>query len=248
MATYKTGGLAPLNGAALLTYAKTVIAEIMAKEPAGVNLEESVKIAFSVPTTPAEKQWAKEQFLRAVKSSNKMFKKQVNGWAFIRAGSDGRYHVVVGMDAGNRIVPIAPAGALEEIEPFTSRRLRTQIRSRQQVRSALGQQLVSTGIATGNTAMVARGNNVLDELVILSPRMHLLGADMGELVDVARLAHTITATATVSPRTRMLLLQQAKRIQKTVKRLNKECRQLTDDAVAIQQIFVKGALPPAPLP
>ena len=241
-----SGGLPPLKGAALAAHAQTVTAAIIATEPHGLNLDDSIAISFSGPTTMAQRDWAKAQFLRARKFSNRMFNKRIPGWYFIWAGPDKRYHVIVGIDSQSRAVPTAPAGALDVVEPFTTRRLRTQIRSRQTVRAALGQQLIKTGTANGNRAMIARGNDVLDELVILNPRLHLLGADMGELVDVARLAKTITTTSSL--RTKMLLQRKAKRIDRTIRRLRKECVDLTNDAVAIQQIYQKGALLPPPSP
>ena len=249
MTTLGSGGPGPLKEAALSSFARTVTTAIIASEPKGISVrdDESWRITYPSPATPADaqKEWARGNFLLAVKYARRMFRKQVNGWDLIWAGKDKRYHVIAGLGAG-RITPVAPPAALDEVDTFTTNRLQTQIRSRQQVTAAHGHRLVIDGTAKGDAAMVALGDSILDELMILSPRLHMLGADMGELADVARLVRAIRTAAGHSPKVARLLGKQAKQLEKTIRRLHKESKDLTMTAVALHGIYTKGALPPSP--
>jgi len=193
------GPPAPLRGAAFIRFALDVIDLLRQSEPHGLDEADFMQQYFAgnPPSTPRIQQHWWGEFKRAVGYSNRHFDSTDDGWAWIRA-RPGRqpgqyfYHVVTVRD-GTRARVVEHAASLQRLEPFTTRRWLTQTQSRMRVRAAQGLSLLEAARQSGNAQLEATGQAILNEFIMLSPRLAAINFDTGLVTqDLYQLANQQT--------------------------------------------------------
>jgi hypothetical protein len=246
-----TGGAtnppAPLNGAAFIRFALDVIDILRRSEPHGSDEAGFLQEYFagSPPLIPQVQQHWWGEFKRATKYSNDHFDNGEDGWAWIRA-RPGRqpgqyfYHVVAVRD-GNRARVAQHAASLQRLEPFTTRRWLTQTRSRMRVRAAEGLALLEAARQSGNTQMESTGQAILNEFIMLSPRLAAINFDTGLVTqDLYQLAQS------TDPRIQRLVGSRIHRALQSARRLERDVNGVAEQVLRLAQIYRLGSPPALP--
>ena len=165
----------PPSSTAFVHFALDVVQLLQQAGPAGLDQDSFLNTYFqgNPPVSQAEQDAWWEEFKRARDYSNRLFDEGISPWAMIRARPGTRrgqyYYHIVGQRDNDRVKSETDPGSLDLLDDFTDRRWRTQTRSRQRVRAAEALALIAQGTNTGNQALIARGQKLLGEIVILSP-------------------------------------------------------------------------------
>jgi len=238
---------APLSGAAFIRFALDVIDVLRRSEPHGLDETGFLQEYFagSPPLIPQVRQHWWSEFKRAVDYSNRHFNAEDDGWAWIRA-RPGRqpgqyfYHVVAVRD-GNRARVSQHAASLERLEGFTTSRWRTQTRSRMRVRAAQGLALLDAARQSGNTEIESRGQAILNEFIMLSPRLAAINFDTGLVTqDLYQLAQS------TDPRIQRLVGPRIRRALQSARRLERDVNTVAEQVLRLAQIYRLGSLPALP--
>jgi hypothetical protein len=243
-----TGPAAPLQGAAFIRFTLDVIDLLIQSEPYGLDEAEFMQQYFAgnPPSTPQVRQHWWGEFKRAVDYSNRHFNAAADdGWAWIRA-RPGRqpgqyfYHVVAVRD-GTRARVVESAASLQRLEPFTTKRWLTQTQSRMRVRAAEGLSLLEAARQSGNTQLEATGQAILDEFIMLSPRLAAINFDTGLVTqDLYQLAQS------TKPRIQRLLGPRIRRALQSAKRLERDVNGVAEQVLRLAQVYRLGSPPDLP--
>jgi hypothetical protein len=242
-----TGPPAPLHGAAFIRFALDVIDILRQSEPHGLDEANFMQQYFggNPPSTPGVQQHWWGEFKRAADYSNRHFDAGDDGWAWIRA-RPGRqpgqyfYHVVAVRD-GTRARVVEHAASLQRLEPFTTRRWLTQTRSRMRVRAAEGLALLEAARQSGNAQLETTGQAILDEFIMLSPRLVAINFDTGLVTqDLYQLAQS------TDPRIQRLLGPRIRRALQSARRLERDINGVAEQVLRLAQIYRLGSLPALP--
>lgn len=236
-----------LGGAAFIRFALDVIDVLRRSEPHGSDEAGFMQEYFAgnPPSIPQVRQHWWGEFKRAVDYSNRHFDAADDGWAWIRA-RPGRqpgqyfYHVVAVRDGtGARVVE--HAASLQRLEPFTSRRWLTQTRSRMRVRAAEALSLVEAARQSGNAQMEATGQAILNEFIMLSPRLAAINFDTGLVTqDLYQLAQS------TDPRIQRLVGSRIRRALQSAMRLERDVNSIAEQVLRLAQIYRLGSPPALP--
>jgi len=239
--------LAPLHGAAFIRFALDIIDLLRQSEPNGLDEAEFMQQYFAGnPTsTPQVQQHWWGQFKQAVDYSNRHFDADDDGWAWIRA-RPGRqpgqyfYHVVAVRD-GTRARVVEHAASLQRLEEFTTSRWLTQTRSRMRVRTAEALSLLEAARQSGNTQLEATGQAILNEFIMLSPRLAAINFDTGLVTqDLYRLAQSEDL------RIQRLVGSQIRRALQSAKRLERDVNSIAEQVLGLAQVYRLGSPPALP--
>jgi len=237
----------PLSGAAFIRFALDVIALLRRSEPHGLDEAGFLQEYFAgnPPSTPQVRQHWWGEFKRAAKYSNGHFDNGEDGWAFVRA-RPGRqpgqyfYHVVAVRD-GNRARVTQHAASLQRLEPFTTSRWLTQTKSRMRVRSAEGLTLLEAARQSGNAQIESTGQAILNEFIMLSPRLAAINFDTGLVTqDLYQLAQS------ADPRIQRLAGTRIRRALQSARRLERDVNSIAEQVLRLRQIYHHGSLPALP--
>ncbi len=247
MSTGNTSSPAPLGGAAFIRFALDVIDELRRSAPHGLDEDGFLQAYFSgnppVNSIVRDHWWG--EFKRAAKYSCRQFNNSEEGWAWIRALPGYQrgqyfYHVVAVRDAG-RVNVTEHVASLERLEPFTTSRWLTQTKSRMRVRAAEGLALIEAGRQTGSVQLEARGQEILNEFTMLSPRLAAINFDTGivsqNLVELAQSAN---------PYIQRLTGRRIRRALQIAQRLERDVNDIAEQVMRIGQIYQHGSLPALP--
>jgi hypothetical protein len=240
----------PLNGAAFIRFALDVIDVLRQSEPYGLDEAGFLQQYFAgnPPSTLQLRQHWWGEFKRAVDYSNRHFNKADDtddGWAWIRAipglhPGQYFYHVVAVRD-GTKAIVVEHSASLQRLEPFTTKRWLTQTKSRMRVRAAEGLSLVDAGRQSGNTQLETRGQAILDEFVMLSPRLAAINFDTGLVTrDLYQLAQS------ADPRIKRLLGPRISRALQSAKRLERDINSIAEQVLKLAQVYRLGSPPALP--
>jgi hypothetical protein len=233
---------APMTGAALIRFALDVVDLLRRAEPFGFDQSAFLRAYFTgnpPATIQLQNHWWSE-FKRAADYSNVHFNRNEDGWAFIRAmpgAIRGQYfyHAVAILDQGRIDYIEAPATAVD-LEDFTTRRWLTQTRSRMRVRAAEAMTLITEGRRTGNAQLEARGQNILDEFIMLSPRLAAINFDSGMVTsDLRQLANS------PNQRIQRLVGNRIRRALATSQRLERDINALAEQVLRIARVYHSGS-------
>lgn len=241
-----TGGsgnvLVRLTGAAFIRFALDTVELLRQAEPFGLGQAGFLTAYFQgAPPTAQRSQdhwWA--EFKRAADYSNLHFNRHEDGWAFIRAvpgpiRGQYFYHAVAGLDQGRVEFIEAPSTAVA-LEDFTTKRWLTQTRSRMRVRAAEAMTLIAEGQRTGNTRLEAAGQDILNEFVMLSPRLAAINFDSGMVTsDLRQLA------SSPNQRLQRLVGPRIRRALASSKRLERDINTLAEQVLRIAQVYQSGS-------
>lgn len=198
----------------------------------------------SPPVSQSDRDTWWEEFKRACEYSNRSFDRGVPPWAMIRARPGHRrgqyfYHVVARLD-GDRIIPEGDPATMDLLEDFTDRRWHTQTKSRQRVRVAEAFSLIDRGRATNNQGLVDRGEQLLNQFVILSPGLAAVNFDAGLVMDdLQQLAHSR------DPHIR-LLNSQIRNALRSGRRFQRDVDQIVHSVLALKDIYSQGSMKALP--
>ena len=238
---------APLQGAAFIRFALDVIDLLRQSEPRGLDEADFMQQYFSgsPPSTSGVGQHWWSEFKRAADYSNHHFDAGDGGWAWIRA-RPGRqrgqyfYHVVAIRD-GARAIVVEHAASLQRLEPFTTNRWLTQTRSRMRVRAAEGLSLLGAARQSGNAQLESTGQAILNEFIMLSPRLAAINFDTGLVTqDLYQLAQSTDL------RIQRLMGAQIRRTLQSAKRLERDVNSMAEQVLRLAQIYRRGSLPALP--
>lgn len=238
---------APLSGAAFIRFALDVIDVLRRSEPHGLDETGFLQEYFagSPLLMPQVRQHWWSEFKRAVDYSNRHFNAEDDGWAWIRA-RPGRqpgqyfYHVVAVRD-GTRARVVEHAASLQRLEPFTTKRWLTQTQSRMRVRAAEGLSLLEAGRQTGNAQLETTGQAILDEFIMLSPRLAAINFDTGLVTqDLYQLAQS------TDPRIQRLVGSRIRRALQSARRLERDVNGVAEQVLGLAQIYRLGSPPALP--
>lgn len=232
----------PMIGAALIRFALDVVDLLRQSEPFGLDQTAFLAAYFrGAPPTTRQLQnhwWA--EFKRAADYSNLHFNRREDGWAFIRAVPgpiQGQYfyHAVARLDQARVEFIEAPSTAVA-LEDFTTKRWLTQTRSRMRVRAAEAMTLIAEGQRTGNTRLEAAGQDILNEFVMLSPRLAAINFDSGMVTsDLRQLA------SSPNQRLQRLVGPRIRRALASSQRLERDINTLAEQVLRIAQVYQSGS-------
>lgn len=247
MSTGNTSPPPPLRGAAFIRFALDVIDELRSSEPHGLDEDGFLQAYFSgnPPSTSMVRHHWWGEFKRATKYSCRQFNNGEDGWAWIRALPGHQrgqyfYHAVSVRDVG-RVDITEHAASLQRLEPFTTSRWLTQTKSRMRVRAAEGLALIEAGRQTSNVQLEARGQEILNEFTMLSPRLAAINFDTGivsqNLVELAQSSN---------PYIQRLVGGRIRRAIQSTQRLERDVNSIAEQVMRIGQIYQRGSLPALP--
>jgi hypothetical protein len=233
----------PLTGTAFVRFALDVVDLLRQSEPDGLDRNSFLQLYFTSnpPMAPQIGNHWWNEFKRAVDYSKRHFEAGDDPWAWIRAlpgDQQGQYfyHVVAIRDASTRAQVVEFAASLERLEPFTTRRWLTQTRSRMRVRAAQGLALVEEGRRTGDAHLERRGQAVLDEFTMLSPRLAAINFDTGLVTeDLFNLAQSS------NPRIQRLVGPQIRRALQSARRLERDVSAVAEQTLRLAQVYQLGS-------
>ncbi|GEM_PF-5797171 len=235
--------LVPLTGAAFIRFALDAVDHLRQAEPFGLDQARFLTAYFQgLPPAPQQSQnfwW--EEFKRAAKYSNLHFNRHEDGWAFIRAvpGSlPGQYfyHAVAIWDQGRAEFVEHPASAVA-LESFTTSRWVTQTRSRMRVRVAEAMSLLEEGRRTNDPRLEATGQRILNEFIMLSPRLAAINFDSGMVTSDLRQLATSS-----DPVIQRLVGHRVQRALGSAQRLERDVNALAEQVLQISRIYQNGSM------
>lgn len=250
MTTSATNPPPPLNGAAFIRFALDILNLLRASEPHGLDEEGFINQYFA-GNTPSNAQirehwWG--EFKQAVKYSNKRFEANDgdDAWAWVRARPGRRsgqyfYHVVAVRDGDRRARIVQHAASLERLEGFTTSRWLTQTKSRMRVRAAEGLATLDAARQSGSAQLELKGNAILNEFIMLSPRLAAINFDTGLVTqDLYQLAQS------ADPRIQRLVGSRIRRALQSARRLERDVNNVAEQVLRLGQIYRRGSLPALP--
>ena len=125
---------------------------------------------------------------------------------------------------------------MDLLDDYTDRRWQTQTKSRQRVRAAEALSLIRRGNATNDQNLINRGQDILNQFVILSPGLAAINFDTGMVMeDLQRLANSS------DPRIR-LLHNQIQNALRSGRRFEQDVDNLVNVVLALAQIYSQGSM------
>ena len=184
----------PVTSTLFVHFALDVIDLLKQSSPGGLDQDGFLAAYFTgrlhrpPPTNQADRDAWWDEFKRAKDYSNARFEQGISPWAWIRARPGGRrgqyYYLIVGdWDSNGRVKIQADAADLDLLDDFTDRRWRTQTQSRQRVVASHGIALINEGNARNDPRLVARGKELLNQFITLSPGLAAINFGSGIVMD-----------------------------------------------------------------
>lgn len=230
--------ITPLTGQLLDAETRKVIKAINAKGVHGLTGKEYVRMTY--PSLPVDRQkWWKKQVQRCVAHSRALYNKGIDGWAFIT--HEGPRYFILKEVRGGRGVPIAEPAVTDRVAEAANREWRTRTTTRMRSYSTDGQTLVREGTRKGDAAMVARGNQILDDISILSPMLAAIDDGLGEV------SEWVAPGAITDPRLLKLIGKEVAQVRDNANRTRRSVRAAANKVSRFHAISTLGSLPPGSL-
>ena len=233
----------PPSSTAFVHFALDVVDLLRQADPWGLDQDGFLDAYFqgNQPSGHADRDRWWEEFKRAAAYSNKCFNRGDPAWAMIRARPGQRlgqffYHVVGRRDNSGRVLVESDPASMDLLDDYTDRRWQTQTKSRQRVRAAEALSLIRRGNATNDQNLINRGQDILNQFVILSPGLAAINFDTGMVMeDLQRLANSS------DPRIR-LLHNQIQNALRSGRRFEQDVDNLVNVVLALAQIYSQGSM------
>ena len=233
----------PVTSTAFVHFALDVVQLLQQADPWGLDQDSLLDAYFpgNPPVGQSDRDGWWREFKRAKDYSNNCFAQGILPWAMIRARPGQRrgqffYHIVGQQDNNNRVRVEGDPASMDLLDDFTDRRWLTQTKSRQRVRVAKALSLIERGNATNNQSLIDRGQDLLNQFVILSPGLAAINFDTGLVMeDLHRLANS-------RDRRIGLLNHQIRSALRSGRRFERDVNNIVNAVLTLARIYTQGSM------